>query len=154
ARVKGAGEYVDELIAAHRGKKVKINLAHLGVGAFGGPDDAIGRRMVRVNGEWVYRDLPEHIYQAYRIADALPTAYFDISWDVVYHALTQPEMLHGLVRFIFDHPDICYFGTDSVKAVNRAQLTQGVQAALPLFVAIAMRPGGREVLQKFRVENL
>jgi hypothetical protein len=143
AAVQMAYENLPEIVQVFGEAKYRdlnVIFAHTGIGRYVRPN----ARLVEVSaidrstGQRVTRHVPEHIAMLYQVAEKVPNAKFDISWNDVTQAYADsPELKMALVDFIVDNQDRVLFGSDTVKPVNTGHYNQALYTAAPIFAEIA-----------------
>jgi hypothetical protein len=145
AAVHTAYENVPEIVQVFGQEKYRdlnVIFAHTGIGRYVRPNAALVEVSVidRATGQRVTRHVPEHIAMIYQIAEKVPNAKFDISWNDVAQAYADNASLRtALVDFIIDNQDRILFGSDTVKPVNSGHYHQALYTAAPIFTEIARR---------------
>jgi hypothetical protein len=143
AAVQMAYENIPEIVRVFGEAKYRdlnVIFAHTGIGRYVRPN----ARLVEVSaidrstGQRVTRHVPEPIAMLYQVAEKVPNAKFDISWNDVTQAYADsPELKKALVDFIVDNQDRVLFGSDTVKPVNTGHYNQALYTAAPIFAEIA-----------------
>jgi Domain of unknown function (DUF4781) len=153
AAAKTQYEYLGELIRGlgnaekHPWRSdINVVIAHTFFGRYVRPNDTSMKREVKVGGIRKTIRVPEHIFRMYQVAEKIPNARFDISWNDISQAYAHPNLRKHLINFILDYPDRVLFGSDTVKPVNAGHYNQGLYTILPVLADLARRPGGRDAL--------
>jgi hypothetical protein len=148
APIQQAYENVDEILRVFgdpKYKDINIIFAHTGIGRYVRPNAKSehweGVTVTdRATGARVVRRVPEHIAIIYKIAEKVPNAKFDISWnDVTQAYVDNPPLREALINFIIDNQDRVLFGSDTVKPVNDGHYNQTLNTGLRIFADIANR---------------
>jgi hypothetical protein len=124
-------------------ENVRIVFAHTGIGRLVRPNDRMvdpddGEETDLPNG------IPEHIYQLNQLFKVVPNARVDISWNDVTQAYTHLAQVseraaEAVINCFIEHQDRIFFGSDTVKPVNKGHYNQALMTGSPLFVEIARR---------------
>jgi Domain of unknown function (DUF4781)/Amidohydrolase len=145
AAVQMAYENLPEIMQVFGQEKYRdlnVIFAHTGIGRYVRPNAKLVEISVidRASGQRVIRRVPEHIAMIYQVAEKVPNAKFDISWnDVTQAYIDNPSLRTALVDFIIDNQDRILFGSDTVKPVNSGHYNQALNTGAPIFAEIARR---------------